>query len=479
MDESRRLALAAQVVAWHNRHPLARRITAEQVQSLGRVALPFFSAEPAATDTAAWPPVVQPLAGEDLLPLQSVSGLAPETRPAASLRPPAQTLWPAAVAKLNGWAAGLRRRSPDQGASTAAGASRKGWKTAFSEEFIDLISNAQAARFALRHGVQETQHSPAEGPLREVLVDQHLAGPSSHVSMLQLATAAIEVGHRRRRVLFNPVPQADAPLAVLGSRLWSLPRVGGAGVAVAALMGVGSALLQPAPTAAVLAAASQAAAPRAEMAAVVGSSASVATPAALASAALAAAAAIPAPAALLQEAVVEQPPAPAPASVPAPAPEPAPAPALAASTAVPAALLLSPAVAAASTPLGLALPALDEAQKMAARDAVAQLRAVRAASAPQSTTVPQALVAQAAPTAASPLFALATRTLRTRAESEQMLAALKALLSGGASQPLRVEMLAAGDDWRVVCFPFKRREDAEQVRATLAARGLRLDALTF
>jgi hypothetical protein len=40
-DEWRLEPLVARVVAWHNRHPLARRITPQQVQSLGFVALPF------------------------------------------------------------------------------------------------------------------------------------------------------------------------------------------------------------------------------------------------------------------------------------------------------------------------------------------------------------------------------------------------------------------------------------------------------
>ncbi|MDO9283260.1 MAG: hypothetical protein Q7U26_00105, partial [Aquabacterium sp.] len=35
----------ARVVAWHNRHPLARRINASQVHSIGEVLLPFASAE--------------------------------------------------------------------------------------------------------------------------------------------------------------------------------------------------------------------------------------------------------------------------------------------------------------------------------------------------------------------------------------------------------------------------------------------------
>ena len=36
--------VAARVAAWHNRHPLARRIVAEQVQSVGFVALPYLPA---------------------------------------------------------------------------------------------------------------------------------------------------------------------------------------------------------------------------------------------------------------------------------------------------------------------------------------------------------------------------------------------------------------------------------------------------
>ena len=38
--------VVARVVAWHNRHPLARRIDASQVHSIGEVRLPFASAEP-------------------------------------------------------------------------------------------------------------------------------------------------------------------------------------------------------------------------------------------------------------------------------------------------------------------------------------------------------------------------------------------------------------------------------------------------
>ena len=45
--------LTARVVAWHNRHPLARRIDATQVHSIGEVRLPFASATPCGDGRAA------------------------------------------------------------------------------------------------------------------------------------------------------------------------------------------------------------------------------------------------------------------------------------------------------------------------------------------------------------------------------------------------------------------------------------------
>ena len=48
--------LAAQVVAWHNRHPLARRIGAQHVHSMGYVVLPFFAPGAGATAASAHVP---------------------------------------------------------------------------------------------------------------------------------------------------------------------------------------------------------------------------------------------------------------------------------------------------------------------------------------------------------------------------------------------------------------------------------------
>jgi trimeric autotransporter adhesin len=52
--------LTARVVAWHNRHPLARRIDATQVHSIGEVRLPFASATPWGDAPAAEPEAPPP-----------------------------------------------------------------------------------------------------------------------------------------------------------------------------------------------------------------------------------------------------------------------------------------------------------------------------------------------------------------------------------------------------------------------------------
>jgi hypothetical protein len=58
MDRTPDLDLAARVAAWHNRHPLARRIGPAQVQAMGVVALPFVA--PAGKRRAPLRPVFRP-----------------------------------------------------------------------------------------------------------------------------------------------------------------------------------------------------------------------------------------------------------------------------------------------------------------------------------------------------------------------------------------------------------------------------------
>ena len=77
-----------------------------------------------------------------------------------------------------------------------------------------------------------------------------------------------------------------------------------------------------------------------------------------------------------------------------------------------------------------------------------------------------------APAPPGPSFAVTTRLLRTRTESDQVAAAMRDLLASQPGPPVRVEVLAVGDDWRVVGWPYLDRALADKARALLAARGM-------
>ena len=57
--------------------------------------------------------------------------------------------------------------------------------------------------------------------------------------------------------------------------------------------------------------------------------------------------------------------------------------------------------------------------------------------------------------------------------------AWRALLAGSQPTPVKVAIMAAGDDWRVVSWPYSRREDAERARALLVSRGLKAETVDF
>ncbi len=130
----------------------------------------------------------------------------------------------------------------------------------------------------------------------------------------------------------------------------------------------------------------------------------------------------------------------------------------------------------------------EREQKLSGAKAVNAVNATQAESvaAPAARTVPAAPMSHAASTPAvpatpaadlAPAFALSTRPLRTHAEAEQLKAAVAALLGQGAQR--RTEVLPQGSDWRVVSWPYADRRQANQARAQLEARGLRLEVLEF
>jgi hypothetical protein len=114
-------------------------------------------------------------------------------------------------------------------------------------------------------------------------------------------------------------------------------------------------------------------------------------------------------------------------------------------------------------------PQLSEEAKAAARQARTGPRA-------EATAGTAALPA---PPAGTPAFALSTRPLRTRAEAEQVQAAMQALLKTVGAHPMKVDVLAEGDDWRVVGWPFASRADADKARALLVSRGMRVMVVGF
>jgi len=72
--------------------------------------------------------------------------------------------------------------------------------------------------------------------------------------------------------------------------------------------------------------------------------------------------------------------------------------------------------------------------------------------------------------------------LRTRSESEQVAAAMRALLVKSAAPgtpQMRVDVLPTGEDWRVVGWPYADRALAEKARAMLAARGMKVHVIDF
>ena len=168
----------AQMVTWHNRHPLAQRIQPEHVSGVGVVSLPFVAAdEPPAKPWRRWPKILWQ-----------------------------KLLW-------------LARRSEKP-------ASGPRLKAAFSEDLIAPINAKRVAAFALRHGSPE-RPGVADLPQREVAVDEKLA--SGSVVRLYLITACVEKGKGRVRVLQGSVAKAK----FLGARLWDKPkRAAAAAVAV-------------------------------------------------------------------------------------------------------------------------------------------------------------------------------------------------------------------------------------------------------
>ncbi|HEY8880794.1 MAG TPA: hypothetical protein VIN03_24700, partial [Roseateles sp.] len=203
--------LAEQIVDWHNRHPLARRIAVGDVHTVGVVALPFVRAS---ADASA---VVEPVLTDVVSAFDELHGSPPLSR------------WAAWKQRLTHLPALLKRRPRTQ------------WR-AFSEKFLPGLSPAQVERFALAHGFAEPPATPESKPWRVIVIDEALASEHSGWPFeLYLMTAGIDVGSSRTRVLAG----RGIPSEIVGRRLWDPIRLGAAGAVLALLLAVAAWMLWP------------------------------------------------------------------------------------------------------------------------------------------------------------------------------------------------------------------------------------------
>jgi hypothetical protein len=498
MADWRPESIAARVVAWHNRQPLARRIRLSDVHSIGLVALPFSRPASAgeltraALTTASTGAASSAEGGAD-------SGGSLRERAMARSRQQQPGAEPAVAARP--------APPPDVPAPP-----RDALRPAFSDPVIEPIPTRKVAAWAQQHG-QPDARLPAELPIKRVALDRTLVRPDEMPHMLYVFAAAIDIGGQRIRLL---VPPDDGP--VLGQHLFSPARLGLAVLTPVLLIAaaIGWSLVRrgaPVDDEREAVAAPAAGGP--------GSAARASRPAWVAASATAALA----PGAAAQETAVNPKPVgetAVPASV-APTVEALRAveptePAAEVRAASPAAEVRA-ASPAASDPTRRIGNVISEQDKAAARDwrkatrpdagppgagpraqALAPELALhspdratpnastdragtdaRPAAAPRAESG-RAASAVAAAEAAAPargLYALSTRPLRTRAESEQVLSAMQALLRHRTPDDFRVEIVPEGDDWRVVGFPFARRTDAQEAGALLASRGMKVQVVNF
>ncbi len=198
--------LSTQLAAWHNRHPLARHVRAQDVHTMGVVALPFMRSGPPRE-------AQEPVLGE------------PGTESAAPsfTQPPR----PGLLQRLLAWRPGGK-------------ASRERWPV-FSEQFVVGVSAAQAGEFARRYGYSQR---PDDGswPLRNIPVDEALAaqgpvdGGGAWPEEIYVLSAAIDAGPGRTRVLV--AQGAGLRLYIRGPRCLHPLKVGAFGLLMALLLGL-------------------------------------------------------------------------------------------------------------------------------------------------------------------------------------------------------------------------------------------------
>ncbi len=241
--------LAEQVVAWHNRHPLAKRITIYDVHTIGVVALPFMrnaQADAAARQASAKgkvePVLTDEISPESLAAAWDDEGLTIAAHPNAAhldaladqepLPGTGKPSWRDRLSRLAFW-----RKSATNGA--------KSWPV-FSERFVSHLSTRYIAAFAQAHGYT-SQPGDATWPQRiipidEALMDSGAAGGGAWPCELYLMSAAIDAGRSRSRILLGRGRQP----AIAGRRCLSPRRLGLVALLLLAILGAAVGLVLPA-----------------------------------------------------------------------------------------------------------------------------------------------------------------------------------------------------------------------------------------
>lgn len=432
--------LPEQIVDWHNRHPLARRITVGDVHTIGVVALPFVRASAQAGG------VVEPVLTDVVSAFDDLHGSPPASR---------WTVW---SQKLKGLKRLPGRPRPQQ------------WR-AFSEKFLPGLSPGRIERFALAHGYAEPPATPDSQPWRVIVIDEKLAASHSGWPFeLYLMSAGIDTGSAHTRVLCG----RGIPSQIIGRRLWDPVRAGGAAAALVLLLAVAAWLLWPRhaaePVPPPAAAASAPEAPASTIVAPVPASAAAG------------------PAASALSATASEP-----AEAPASAPEPA------SSDAQPD---IRPRLVERSD--GVKRPPLLSSGKPAAsEEKPTEKAAEKAAEKAQekrvdkaSDTKPEKAAEPASkPEKAEPADPRLTRMAESpdkiavalvgpagsKADAEALLKKMKDALKGVHSNPdaLQADVIQTPDGWRATVWPFPSREQAQLINATLVARGLKTKAVNF
>lgn len=419
--------LAEQIVDWHNRHPLARRIAVGDVHTIGVVALPFVRASAQAGG------FVEPVLTDAVSAFDELHGSAPVSRGA---------VWLQRLKALPGQLLGrLPGRRP-----------RTQWR-AFSEKFLPGLSPARIEGFALAHGFTEPPATPETRPWRVIVIDEKLA--SAHHGWpfeLYVMSAGIDVGEARTRVLSG----RGIPSQIIGRRLWDPKRVAIAAGVLAVLVALAAWLLWPrraadsVPPPAPAASAASAPLPAAEPA-----SAPASSPASPVEAASA-----PAVAASLPE----------PASDAASAPPPDIRP-----------RLVERADGKLLPPLRRSTPP-EKATEPPAEPAPAKPpeKAPEQAAAPGKAEPPDPRLARLAEAPDRVAVALVGPP-GSKADAEALLRKMKDGLKGVHSNPdaLQADVIQTPEGWRATIWPFPSREQAQLINATLVARGLKTKAVNF